>query len=81
MSIFKKGFSSLILIGKSWKTHPENFSKFQFPGNEPDGSTCKLIQTAWKSAACFMRQMIYDFMGRRPLRNLVLIFKLNNFES
>ena len=26
----------LTLIGKSWKTHPENFPKFQFPGHELD---------------------------------------------
>ena len=28
--------AKLTLIGKSWKTHLEIFSKFQFPGHELD---------------------------------------------
>ena len=41
--------SPLTLIGKSWKTHPEIFPKFQFPGHELNRITGKLIHQNFMS--------------------------------
>ena len=50
----------LTLIGKSWKTHPEFFPKFQFRGHEVDRITGKLVQ----KSACVMTH-VPKFLNRR----------------
>ena len=47
----------LTLIGKSWKTHPENFSKC-FPGHDPERITGKLIHLNIRST--------YSVLVKRP---------------
>ena len=45
--LIQREFSTL--IGKSWKTHPEKFPNFSFPGHEPDRMAEKLIHQNFMS--------------------------------
>ena len=71
ISIFKqKGFSSLVLIDKSWKTHPEDFKNFNSRVMSPAVLLENLSRQPWKSAACFMRfnDLRFNDLGFNDLR-------------
>ena len=51
----------LTLIGKSWKTHPEYFPKFQFTGHEPRRVTGKFVQ-GWPKIESSKKWMSFPVM-------------------